>query len=116
MLQYPCMKKFLFIFLLLLILGAGGYFYSVLFIKDFRATRAEAEGADYINKVYTEYQIVGKDCQGEDTDNNSYVTCGFRIKNASGTERTVRLECPTVIRGLLGSNCRENLSLPETLQ
>jgi hypothetical protein len=110
------MKKFFFLLLLLIVLGVAGYFYAILFAKNFRASRAEAKGMDYVSKVYTEYQVVGKDCQGEDTDSNDYVTCGFRVKNASGTERTVRLECPTIIKGYLGSNCRENLSIPEALQ
>lgn len=109
------MKKFLFLIIILSVIGAiiGGYVYSIIFMKDFRAGRAEARGMDYVSKVYTEYAIVGKTCQGEDTDDNSYVTCGFRIKNPEGIERTVRLECPTIMKGFFGSSCKEGLSIPE---
>jgi hypothetical protein len=100
---------------LLIILAAivAGYFYSIVWMKDFRAARAEASGTEFISKVYTDYSVVGKNCQGEDTDDNGYVTCSFRVKNLENIERTVRLECPTIVKGIFGSSCKEGISIPE---
>lgn len=112
MIQYLRMKYFIG-FLVLIGIIIAGYFYSIVWMKDFRAARAEASGAEFIAKVYTDYSVAGKNCQGEDTDDNGYVTCSFRVKNIENVERTVRLECPTIVKGIFGSSCKEGISIPE---
>jgi hypothetical protein len=109
------MKKFFLLLLILIILvaGFGGYFGSIFWIKSWRASNAEVMGETFIKKVYTEYSVTGKNCQGEDSDMNSYVSCAFRIKNSEGAERTVRLDCPTIWKSYTGSTCRESISIPD---
>jgi hypothetical protein len=110
------MKKIIIFVSFLALIGffAFVYFYSIIAIKDYRAAKAENVGDEYIQKVYSEYTITGKNCQGEDTDQNGYVSCGFRIKNVENLEKTVRLECPTIFKSFTGSSCKESLSLQES--
>jgi hypothetical protein len=111
------MKKYIVILSVLSLIAAliFSYFYSMILTKDYRASRAESIGMKYMAKVYTEYTVIGKTCQGEDTDENTYVSCSFRIKNAENTERTVRLQCPNIWKSFTGSSCKESLSIPENL-
>jgi hypothetical protein len=102
------MKKYILIALCVIALGFIGsiYFYFVG-VKSVRANVATSDGKEYIQKMYGEYVIVGTSCQGEDTDGDSYVSCDFRIKNASNEERVIHLQCPTVFKSYTGSVCKE---------
>jgi hypothetical protein len=58
--------------------------------------------------MYGDYVIAGENCQGEDSDNNGYVTCNFRIKqNSNGNEKTITLQCPTFIKSFMATSCKE---------
>ena len=59
---------------------------------------------------------MGKSCQGEDSDNNGYVTCNFRLKSTTQntdntnnpmSEKTITLQCPTFIKSYMGTSCKE---------
>lgn len=102
-------KFFSFVFLVLTI-TFGGYFYSIVFIKDIRASRAETMGEKYIKNLYAEYSILGKNCQGEDTNNDSYVSCDFRIQvtGASSSDKVIKLQCPTMWKSFTGNTCKES--------
>jgi hypothetical protein len=111
------MKKYIISFGIFALIAAVifAYFYTIILTKDYRASRAETIGMKYMAKVYTEYSVIGKTCQGEDTDENTYVSCSFRIKNVENVERTVRLQCPNIWKSFTGSSCKESLSIPENL-
>ena len=73
-----------------------------------RSMRALTKGGQYVATMYGEYSVLGKSCQGEDTDKNSYVTCNFRLKNQTlGNEKTITLQCPTFIKSFLATSCKE---------
>jgi hypothetical protein len=76
--------------------------------RNVRAHTAERAGDAFITKLYADYQIIGKSCQKEDTDGDSYVSCDYRIKNAESGERTIPLQCPGVRKYLLGNTCKES--------
>jgi hypothetical protein len=102
------MKKFSALAMLLLmivvIIMAGGTILS----KKVRASFAERAGTAFIERLYAEYTILGQNCQGEDTDGDAYVSCDMRIKNPSHEERVVHLQCPTIVKSIFGSTCKES--------
>jgi hypothetical protein len=111
------MKKILFLILLILIIGGGfaGYVYSKILLKDIVGGRAETMSSKYISNLYQEYTIIGKNCQGEDTNSDGYVSCDVRIKigEDNTTEKTINLQCPTLWKSYTGSTCKESrLSIP----
>ncbi len=105
------MKKILYfiIFIILLITIFGGYFGSIIFIKDLRANRAITMSEKYVSGLFSEYHIIGKNCQGEDTNNDSYVSCDIRIVKGEdlATEKVLNLSCPTMWKSFMGSTCKE---------
>lgn len=108
------MKKGIFLAVLFLVLFGAAYIGGSMLVRMARASVAQSKGQTYIAKLYAEYAIVGENCQGEDADNDSYVSCDFRIKNALSEERVVNLQCPTVWKSLLGNTCKESrLALPQ---
>ena len=101
------MKKYLFGLILVALIIGGLYIYFILG-NQMRSMRGDALGKSYINKMYTEYTTAGSSCQGEDTNNDGYITCNFRIKsNADNTEKTINLQCPTFIKSYLATSCKE---------
>jgi len=89
------------------------YFY-VFGVKKLQSSMAVSSGESYISKMYSEYSVLGKSCQGEDTDGDTYVSCDFRIKNPSNAERVLHLQCPTMWKSITGSVCKEyQISFPQ---
>lgn len=108
--------KALFIFILLIGVLVGGYIGSVLLIKDMRSSRAETMSQKYVENLYKEYSIVGQNCQGEDTNGDSYVSCDVRIQVGADTttQRVIMLSCPTMWKSYTGSTCKESrYAIPE---
>jgi hypothetical protein len=104
------MKKYLYIFILSAVIVAGLYGYFVAG-NNLRAWRALHTGSTYVEKLYSDYTVLGKNCQGEDSDSNGYVTCNFRLKpvdaNNTSPEKTITLQCPTFIKSYMGTSCKE---------
>jgi flagellar basal body-associated protein FliL len=111
------MKKIIYlIILILLIIGVfGGYVYSKILLKDIVGGRAETMSAKFVANLYNDYTIIGKNCQGEDTNADGYVSCDVRIRKGEDltTERTLNLQCPTLWKSYTGSTCKESrLAIP----
>ena len=104
------MKKFIFLFILIAGVCFAGYVYSVIFIKDLRSARAETMSAKYVSNLYNEYSIIGQNCQGEDTNNDSYVSCDIRIQigQDTATQKVLILSCPTMWKSYTGNTCKES--------
>lgn len=108
------MKKAILFILLFLVVFAVVYVGTSILLRMARARVAQGRGQTFIAKLYAEYAVVGENCQGEDTDNDSYVSCDFRIKNALSEERVVHLQCPTIWKSILGDTCKESrLVIPQ---
>ena len=114
MIQYLNMNKFIIILILLIVVIAGGYFGVLVLVKDLRSSRAETMSEKYIANLFSEYHIIGKNCQGEDTNNDSYVSCDVRIEKGEdvSTEKVINLSCPTMWKSYTGSTCKERISIP----
>lgn len=109
------MKKYLYIFLFLIVLAGVFLFYisSRTLVNDIRADRAAKVGEKYIQKVYKEYTVLGEICQGVDTDKDGYVSCTFRI-GKEAVEKEVNLQCPTYFKSFVGNECKvSQLVLPQ---
>ncbi len=101
------MKKILGAVMALVVIIGGLYGYFVLG-NQLRSFRGETMSAKYLNKMYADYQVLGKNCQGEDTDSNGYITCNARIKqDGTGIEKTITLQCPTLLKSYLYTSCKE---------
>jgi hypothetical protein len=102
------MKKYLFLLVAILLIVAGLYMYFVAG-NQLRSVRGLSKGGDYISKLYSDYTVVGKSCQGEDSDADGYITCNFRLKsNQGGAEKTSILQCPTFLKSYMGTSCKES--------
>jgi hypothetical protein len=110
------MKKILFFFSLLIVLSLifGGYFGSIILTKDIVSSRAETMTKKYVSNLYSEYSVIGLNCQGEDTDGDNYVSCDVRIRKGedTSTESTRYLACPTLWKSFTGNTCKERPLLP----
>lgn len=96
------------VFLVLAVVAIGAVFFGFAILsKTVRGMIAENRGTSFIGDLYAEYAIVGGNCQGEDTDDDSYVSCDFRIRNPANDERVVHLQCPTIWKTILGNTCKE---------
>lgn len=101
------MKKFFGAAVVISLIVAGLYSYFILG-NQLRSARGETVSAKYLSKMYADYQVLGKNCQGEDTDNDGYVTCNARVKQErTGNEKTVTLQCPTFVKSFLATSCKE---------
>lgn len=96
-----------YLILAILVIG-GGYIGVVISGNAARASMAEKDGEKFVEKLYAEYYIVGKSCQGQDHDNDGYVSCDFRLLNATNIERIIHLQCPTFWRSFFGESCKES--------
>lgn len=99
------MKKILGAVIALVVIIGGLYGYFILG-NQLRAARGISQGEEYASKMYSDYSLVGKNCQGEDTNGDGYITCNFRIKNQQN-EKTITLQCPTFIKSYLATSCKE---------
>ncbi len=100
-------KKYIAAGITFFVITGGLYAYFILG-NQARASRALTQGREYTSKMYGDYTIAGQNCQGEDSDNNGYVTCNFRIKQNSGVvEKTITLQCPTFIKSFMATSCKE---------
>lgn len=101
------MKKYTFLVGFLGVIGIGLtlWFFALQWGRGVQANRGEEKGVVYINNVYQGYTILGKLCQGVDTDGNGYVSCTFRI-GKNETEKEINLQCPTFIASFLGNDCK----------
>lgn len=101
------MKKYFYFFIVLLVILIGLYSYFVAG-NQLRAWRGESMGADFVQKLYGDYSILGKSCQGEDSNSDGYITCNFRLKaNSDNAEKVITLQCPTFIKSYTGTSCKE---------
>lgn len=110
------MNKFIISLIIILVVGVGGYIGSTILIKDMRSSRAETMSQKYVENLYKEYSIIGENCQGEDTNGDSYVSCDIRIRVGEdvSTEKVLELSCPTMWKSFTGNTCKESrLVLPE---
>jgi hypothetical protein len=103
------MKKFIFLFILIAGLLTASYIYAIIFVKDLRAGRAETMSDKYVASLYSDYSVVGRNCQGEDTNSDSYVSCDIRIQKGGdlSTEKILNLACPTMWKSYTGNTCKE---------
>lgn len=112
------MKKFIFLLSLIIILALifGGYFGSIIFMKNIVSDRAATMSQKYVANLYSEYSVIGLNCQGEDTDADSYVSCDVRIRKGddTSTESTRYLSCPTLWKSFTGNTCKERPLLPSS--
>lgn len=99
------MKKFLWIALILIIV-LGSIYMHFIGGNQLRAWRANQTGEKFVSKLYGDYTIAGKSCQGEDTNNDGYVTCNFRILKVND-EKVITIQCPDFIKSYLGTSCKE---------
>lgn len=108
------MGKIIFALILIIVVGFGGYFGIIVLEKDFVSSRAETMSEKYIANLFSEYHIIGKNCQGEDTDGDTYVSCDVRIQKGEdeSTQKIVNLSCPTLWKSYTGSTCKERIALP----
>ena len=92
----------------------GVYFGSVILVKDIQSSRAITMSEKYVANLYSEYHLIGKNCQGEDTNADTYVSCDVRIQKGedTSTEKVLNLSCPTLWKSYTGSTCKERLILP----
>lgn len=95
--------------ILLVVLALGFFLYAYFILgNQARSARGLQKGADYAAKVYPDYSVIGKTCQGEDSNSDGYVTCNFRIqKIGKEEEKTITLQCPTFIKSFLATSCKE---------
>jgi hypothetical protein len=101
------MKKYFAAFLFIIFIGGGLYTYFVLG-NQLRSLRGEVMTMKYVVSMYSEYTVAGKSCQGEDTNKDGYITCNARLRQAStGAERTITLQCPTLIKSYTATSCKE---------
>ena len=101
------MKKFLWIFIILLIV-AFAFYLNFVAGNQLRAWRATKTSDTFVKKLYSDYSIAGQNCQGEDTNNDGYVTCNLRLKaSADGAEKVITVQCPTFIKSYMGTSCKE---------
>ncbi len=102
------MKKYIAIIIFILLIALVFYSYFILG-NQMRSSRGLVMGAKYVANLYADYSVVGKNCQGEDSDNNGYITCNFRLKNnGDASEKSISLQCPTFIKSFLSTSCKES--------
>jgi hypothetical protein len=100
--------------ILALIVMAASYLGSSVLVRKVTANIAQSRGDIFVQKLYAEYKVAGKSCQGEDTDGDKYVSCDFRLLSPTNEERVIHLQCPTIWKSLVGNSCKESrLVIPQ---
>ncbi len=102
------MTKYILVGLLIIIVGVGAYVGGRIALSNLRASAAQNASEKFLKKLYAEYDVVGMNCQGEDTDGDKYISCDARIKNAQNIEKVVHLQCPSIVKSFFGSSCKES--------
>lgn len=97
------LRKIKWLFILASVLAIVIFFASTIGVNKLRSLRAEAQVNNFIASLYPTQAVVGKVCQGEDTDNDSYVSCAVTI---TGRENPLSVQCPTIIKSYMGTTCR----------
>lgn len=95
--------KIKWLFISAVILAVIIFVASTLGVNKLRSLRAEAQVNNFIGSLYPSQAVVGKVCQGEDTDNDSYVSCAVTITNR---ENPLSVQCPTIFKSFMGTTCR----------
>ncbi len=110
------MKKIIYIvgLILVIVILVGGYFGQILIRKNIESARAVTMSEKYVANLYSEYKVIGKNCQGEDTNSDTYISCDIRIQKGddSTTGKVLNLSCPTLWKSFTGSTCKERLVIP----
>lgn len=97
------LRKIKWLFILATILAVVIFVAATFGVNKLRSLRAEAQVHNFIASLYPAQAVVGKVCQGEDTDNDSYVSCAVTITNR---ENPLSVQCPTIFKSYLGTTCR----------
>jgi hypothetical protein len=97
------LRKIKWLFVLALILAIAIFVGSTVGVNKLRSLRAQVQVDNFIASLYPTQQVVGKVCQGEDTDNDSYVSCAVTI---TSRENPLSVQCPTIIKSYMGTTCR----------
>ncbi len=96
-------RKIKWLFILAAFLAVVIFVASTVGINKLRSLRAQAQVDNFIGSLYPAQAVVGKVCQGEDTDNDSYVSCAVTI---TGRENPLSVQCPTIFKSYMGTTCR----------
>ena len=97
------LRKIIWLFILAAILAAVIFVASTVGVNKLRSLRAQAQVDNFIGSLYPTQSVVGKVCQGEDTDNDSYVSCAVTI---TSRENPLSVQCPTIFKSYMGTTCR----------
>lgn len=97
------LRKIKWLFILAAILAAVIFVASTVGVNKLRSLRAQAQVDNFIGSLYPTQSVVGKVCQGEDTDNDSYVSCAVTI---TSRENPLSVQCPTIFKSYMGTTCR----------
>ena len=100
------MKTFFYSILILIVL-LSLYFGYIIGTNKLSSYRAMQMGSTYIKDMYAEYSVLGKSCQGKDTNGDSYISCDFRLKSGE-KETVINIQCPIFWDSFLGTSCKEN--------
>ncbi|MEN9852325.1 MAG: hypothetical protein RI996_268 [Candidatus Parcubacteria bacterium] len=76
---------------------------STLGVNTLRQMRAETQVTRFVKALYPDQSVVGKICQGEDTDTDGYVSCAVTL---TLRENPLSVQCPTILKSYLGTTCR----------
>jgi flagellar basal body-associated protein FliL len=88
---------------LAVVLAAVFFLASTIGINKLRQMRAETQVTVFVKALYPDQSVVGKVCQGEDTDSDSYVSCAVTL---TSRENPLSVQCPTIVKSYLGTTCR----------
>jgi hypothetical protein len=97
------LRKVKWLFILAAILAIVIFIGSTVGVNKLRSMRGEAQVDNFVGSLYPTQTVVGKVCQGEDTDNDSYVSCAVTI---TGRENPLSVQCPTIFKSYMGTTCR----------
>lgn len=100
-------KKLFIVVIVVACIIAALYAYFIVG-NQMREMRGLQKGNKYAEKMYSDYDVVGENCQGEDSNDDGYVTCNFRLKKQnSDEEKTITLQCPTFVKSFMATSCKE---------
>lgn len=97
------LRKIKWLFILAAVLAVVIFVASTVGVNKLRSLRAQTQVDNFIGSLYPTQAVVGKVCQGEDTDNDSYVSCAVTI---TARENPLSVQCPTIFKSYMGTTCR----------